>query len=474
MKFSLLFVILFLWNAMASAQHDPTIMIINGKPVSRSEYEYSYNKNNSDGMVDKKSVEEYVGLFVDYKLKVEAALDARIDTTEAFRKEFATYRDRQVRSSFITDADVEGLARNIYSEVRQRIDAGGGLVKPAHIFVLMKQKASRAEMAAAKQRIDSIYNALLAGADFAGLARKVSDDKSSAPNGGELPWLERGQSLKEFEDQAYALKIGEMSKPFESPAGWHILLLKDKRHFFPYDSVRADIVRFVEQRGLSEALIDGKLDSLAKVADPVATPADILAQKQAELEASDPAVKYLIQEYHDGLLFYEICNRVIWEKAERDEEGLKAYFSKNKGKYKWLEPRFKGIAYYVKEKKDVKNVRNAVKGLSFDQWPETLRKTFNSDSILRIHVEKGLFKKGDHPLVDNKVFKTGVMAKPLRDFPISAVFGKKLKAPKEMDDVRPQVLADYQEALERKWLEELRKRYSVYIDQKVLKTVNKH
>ena len=149
MKFSLLFVTLFLWNAMASAQHDPTIMVINGKPVSRSEYEYSYNKNNSDGMVDKKSVEEYVGLFVDYKLKVEAALDARIDTTAAFQKEFATYRDRQVRSSFITDADVEGLARNIYSEVRQRIDAGGGLVKPAHIFVLMKQKASRAQMVAA-------------------------------------------------------------------------------------------------------------------------------------------------------------------------------------------------------------------------------------------------------------------------------------------------------------------------------------
>lgn len=237
---------------MAFGQNDPTIMTINGKPVSRSEFEYSYNKNNTEGVIDKKSVEEYVDLFVNYKLKVEAALNAGLDTMQSFRQEFATYRDQQVRPSVITDADVEGMARNIYNETRQRVDAGGGLVKPAHILVLMKQKASQAEMAAAKQRIDSVYNALLKGADFAELARKVSDDKGSAVNGGELPWLERGQALKEFEDRAYALRKGEMSKPFESPAGWHILLLKDKRNFFPYDSVRADIVKFIDQRGLRE------------------------------------------------------------------------------------------------------------------------------------------------------------------------------------------------------------------------------
>ncbi len=474
MKSNLLLTALLLWSGMAFGQNDPTIMTINGKPVSRSEFEYSYNKNNTEGVIDKKSVEEYVDLFVNYKLKVEAALDAGLDTMQSFRQEFATYRDQQVRPSVITDADVEGMARNIYNETRQRVDAGGGLVKPAHILVLMKQKASQAEMAAAKQRIDSVYNALLKGADFAELARKVSDDKGSAVNGGELPWLERGQALKEFEDRAYALRKGEMSKPFESPAGWHILLLKDKRNFFPYDSVRADIVKFIDQRGLREGIIDGRLDSLAKIASPEATPADILARKQAELEAGDPAVKYLIQEYHDGLLLYEISNRTIWDKASKDEAGLKAYFAKNKKRYAWTEPRFKGIAYHVKDKKDVKNVRNAVKGLPFDQWTEKLRKTFNNDSILRIRVEKGIFKKGDNPLVDNKVFKTGPAAKPLKDFPIDAIFGKKLKAPQEMDDVRSQVLADYQESLEKKWVEELRRKYPVDIDQKVLKTVNKH
>ena len=92
----------------ASAQTaDPVVMTINGKPVLRSEFEYSYNKNNSETVVDKKNVADYVPLFVNYKLKVLAAEAAGIDTTSAFRKEFLTYRDQQVRPSFINDDDVE-------------------------------------------------------------------------------------------------------------------------------------------------------------------------------------------------------------------------------------------------------------------------------------------------------------------------------------------------------------------------------
>ena len=70
---------------VAHAQDDPTIMTINGRPVSRSEFEYSYNKNNTDNVVDKKTVAQYVELFVNYKLKVEAALAARLDSRCALR-----------------------------------------------------------------------------------------------------------------------------------------------------------------------------------------------------------------------------------------------------------------------------------------------------------------------------------------------------------------------------------------------------
>lgn len=71
-------------TAIQAQTNDPIVMTIAGTPVPRSEFEYSYNKNNTDGVIDKKSVDEYVDLFVNYKLKVQAALDARIDTTTAY------------------------------------------------------------------------------------------------------------------------------------------------------------------------------------------------------------------------------------------------------------------------------------------------------------------------------------------------------------------------------------------------------
>ena len=112
--------------------------------------------------------------------------------------------------------------------------------------------------------------------------------------------------------------------------------------------------------------------------------------------------------------------------------------------------------------------------LPFDQWADKLRKTFNNDSILRIRVEKGIFKQGDNALVDREVFGVDTIAKGLKDYPIDAVYGQKLKAPKEMTDVKAQVLADYQDALEKEWVEGLRRKYAVEIDEEVLKTVNKH
>ena len=69
---------------------------------------------------------------------------------------------------------------------------------------------------------------------------KCSDDKASAVKGGFASWIQKGQTLKEFEDVVYSMKPGQMSKPFLS-GGWHIIKLEGKQNF-PYDSVHADIV----------------------------------------------------------------------------------------------------------------------------------------------------------------------------------------------------------------------------------------
>lgn len=474
MKLKALLTAALLSSTMAYAQNDPTIMTINGQPISRSEFEYSYNKNNADGVIDKKNVDEYADLFINYKLKVQAALDAHLDTLTSFKKEFLSYRDQQIRPTMITDDDVEAEARKIYKETQERINNNGGMIHCAHILFPVKQNAPVPMLEQAKNRADSVYNALLKGASFEAMARQYSGDKGTAVNGGKLPPIMKGQTVPEFENALMALKPGEISKPVQSPFGYHIIKMIGRQDFLPYDSVKADIHHFIEVRGLREQIIDNKLDTLAKLAGNGTTPEQLLDQKLTELEAKNPDLKHLVREYHDGLLLFEISNRTVWDKAAQDEPGLEAYFKKHKKNYKWVEPRFKGIAYHVKDEADVKAVKNCVAHIPFKEWADTLRKTFNNDSIIRIRVEKGIFKPGDNAWVDKQIFGKDTIVAPVKGYPIDAVYGEKLKAPKEMDDVRGLVTSDYQEALEKAWVADLRKKYKVVVNRDVLATVNKH
>lgn len=457
--------------AVAQNNSDPVLMTINGQPVLRSEFEYSYNKNNSDGVIDKKNVEEYAELFINYKLKVAAALEAHYDTIKSFQTEFLQYRDQQVRPSFVTDEDIEREAKKVYDNYKANI-GDRGLFHAAHILLRLPQKATAEQQNKAKQRIDSIYTALKNGADFAETASKLSEDPGSARQGGLLPWLAPNQTLKEFEDVAYSLKPGETSQPFLSPVGYHIINMKGFKDAEPYDSLRTNIIQFIEQRGVRERIVSQKLDSLASQSN--VTKEDILNQRSEEMQAKDSDMKNLIREYHDGLLLYEISNKTVWEKAANDNAGLEAFFKKNKKNYKWTEPRFKGMAYHVKTQEDVKAVKDCVKGLDFAQWNEALRTTFNNDSIIRIRAEKGIFKKGDNALIDREVFKKDTTVTAVKDYPIDAVYGKKIKAPEDFNDVRGLVVADYQEMLEKEWVAELRRKYEVKVNTDLLKTVNNH
>ena len=359
---------------------DPVVMTINGQNVTRSEFEYSYNKNNGDEVIEKTTVEQYVPLFVNYKLKVAAALDARLDTLASFKAEFAKYRDQQVRPTIVTSEDVENEARKIYDD-RQKMIGDKGLIRPAHILIRLAQKASSAAQDSAKARIDSIYACLRSGADFADLATRLSQDPGSAKRGGLLPWICIGQTLKEFEDVAFSLNKGEMSKPFLSPVGYHIVKMTDRKQLEPYDSLRANIITFIEKRNLRDAIAQRKVSEMVKSSNGRLTAAEIMQQRADSLAKVDEAMKYLIQEYHDGLLLFEVSNREVWEKAAADSVG----------QMKW-------------------------------------------------------YKK----------------------------YRKKRYGKKKYEEVKAAVTADWQDELEKRWVDALRKRYDVVIYDEVLKTVNKH
>lgn len=459
-----------LFSSHVVAQTDPVVMTVAGKPVTLSEFEYSYNKNNSEGVIDKKNVLEYVDLFVNYKMKVAAALDAKYDTLTSFKQEFAQYRDQQVLPALVTDDDMMKEAHNIYDDAVRQIGPDG-LIQTAHILLRLDQKASQAEQDAAKVRIDSIYKALKAGADFAEMAKKVSQDPGSARQGGLLPFVQHGQLVKEFEDAAFALKEGEMSGIVQTPYGYHIILMKGRKQMEPFEYHKDNILKFMEQRGIRDRLGQAKIDTLVSQSGGKLTRADVMSQQADALSAKDSDMKNLIREYYEGLLLYEISNKLVWDKAAKDEAGLARYYKAHKKKYVWNGPRFKGIAYHVKDAADVVAVQKCVKKLKFDQWNEALRQTFNGDSVIRIRAEKGIFKRGDNALVDSAVFKKDTVVTKLKDYPIDAVYGKVLKKPEDYTDVRGLVVADYQDELEREWVAELRRRYTFTVDESVLRLV---
>ena len=460
---------------LAQAKSDPVIMTINGQAVPRSEFEYSYNKNNGADVIDKKTIDEYVDLFINYKLKVCAALDARLDTMKSFRDEYTMYRDQQVTPTMVTDADVLVEAQKAYDRAKEQIGSKG-LVLPAHIVIGVPTQATLSEQNNAKARIDSVYRALKGGADFAELAKSVSYDKRTGAQGGLLPsWIGPGQTFKEFEDVAYSLQKGEFSQPFLSPVGWHIILLKDRKQLEPFDSLKSQIVKAIEQQGIRERIAQERVSQKVTLSDGALTPQMVMDDRADSLAKASPEMKYLMKEYHDGLLLYEISKREVWDKAAKDDAGLDSYFKDHKNDYLWDGPRYKGIAYFVKDKKDIKAVKKCVKGLLFEQWTDALRHTFNQDSVKQVQAQVGIFKSGDNSLVDKEVFKVaGKVVEIPDDYPYAAVYGKKLKRPESYMDVRSDVLNDYQDMLEKAWVYDLRQRYKFSVNQDVLKTVNKH
>lgn len=455
--------------AVEAQTADPVIMTINGKAVPRSEFVYSYKKNNGADVIDHKTVREYVELFANYKRKVEAALDAHLDTLTSYKTEFRQYRDQQVMPTLINDADVEVEAHKIYDAENERIGVDG-INDVSHIYMRVRQDDDDAVVQRQKERIDSIYRALKAGGDFETLAKQCSEDKATAQRGGRMGQLVKGTFFEKFENAVLAMKPGEISAPVQTEVGFHIIKLNDRYSLPPYDSLRNNIMQYVERSNLRKDLAKKRLEEIA--VERGMTNEAVADMRADSLAAVSEEMKYLIQEYHDGLLLYEISNREVWEKAANDEKGLEAFWKKNKKKYTWEEPRFKGIAYYTREASDVDAVKKCLKGKKFSEWTELLRNTFNKDSVLRIRAEKGVFKKGMNGIVDREIYGDATAKiKERKDYPNTAVYGKLLKAPEEMSDVRALVVADYQEAMEAEWLKTLKARYVVKVNEDVLSTI---
>lgn len=459
-------------SAMAQ-QADPVLMVVNGKPVTRAEFEYAYNKNqDTEGAVEDVPLDKYVDMFINYKLKVAAAEALRMDTLTSYNEEFRTYRDMQLTPALVDEEYIDSVARSLYQHSVDMLQ-GRDLLRPAHILMMARQNATDEERAQARTRIDSIYTALQNGADFSELATKLSQDPGSARQGGALPWIGPGNTLQEFEDAAYALKVGEMSGVVESPVGFHIIKMLERKQFEPYDSLRTQIITSLKRQNIEESSAQAKIQKI--IAQTGKSREDIMLETLAQLEKQDPSLHWLVQEYHDGLLLYEVCKQEVWDKADADAKGQEAWFKSHKKDYKWDKPRFRGFVYHMtsNDKKLRKQVDALLKKYGEGDWRTELKNTINKDSVVVSMHGPYVAAQGENAYVDEAVFGQP-QTRPMKKFPYIYSYGKVLKQPKLYTDVKAQVVEDYKQDMERQWVEGLRKRFSFSVDPEVLKTVNNH
>ena len=509
----------FAWPLWAWQETDPVLMRINGKEVRRSEFEYVYNKNRSLPGVEKKTLKEYVKLFVDFKLKVAAAEAAGIDTTQAFRQELAEYRRLLLQDYLIDAGAAEEEARSCYDRMATASQSGRVLV--SHIFKYLPQNVLRSELNRMELQMDSVYRALekdTTAATFAACVQRLSDEKKSF-------WVERLQMPVEFEEVVFRLKPGEISKPFFTPQGIHIVRVLAREDLAPFDEMKPDIMAhqlqalgirskgvqaFIKnlkqkyhytsnEKGISELFskgstkqvlftIDGQeytgeafarfaahdVEGIRRQLDSFVNKS-LLDYEDKHLKENCEEFRFLMQEFREGMLCFEMSNREVWQKALEDEVGLQAYFQAHASDYHWETPRYRGIVLHCASKRVGKRVRKLLKEIPEEEWGDGIRLVFNAEGKQQVRYEQGVFLMGDNAAVDVLVFKKKKREMPVDEsYPFTTIFGKIEKEPGSVEEVQGQVVADYQQYLSAAWVARLRVAGKVEINQEVLKTVNNH
>lgn len=595
MKKAFLFIVAVLSLSMMA--QDKPLMTINGQPVSAEEFLYIYEKNNQAGAIDPKTMDEYLDMFINFKLKVVEAEAQGIDTTEAFKKELKGYRaqatpkylqddaalDSLIEMSWrhmakdrraahiaiqcpmnadsaaqaealakINDAyervtigkmkserkKVKGKWRNVekrmpaepFADVARELstdpsvqETGGELgwitpfryvypleeavyatevgkisapfrtqygwhivlveeerdhkeVKASHIMKMTPRGENEDSIIAAKKIVIDSIAAIVTAENFGEVAKIESEDRGSSARGGDLGWFGKGMMVKPFEDAAFSLETGQISAPFRTMYGWHILYKEGERGIQPLDSIRTQVERQVMR---DERAKEADKSFVRKTRKEYNLPAsmtdeEVKAYADEHLEEKYPELKNLVQEYHDGILLFEVSLREVWDKAAKDTAGLEQFFAANKKKYTWDKPHFKGWLLQCKDKNSARAAQAIIRSAEPDSVKSYIARRINQDSTVYVKAQRGLWEQGKNAAVD----KYGLKVKkaeftPNEQLPYVVCVGKKLKAPAAWDDEKGKVTTDYQDFLEKAWIERLRAKYPVVINEDVWQKIRK-
>lgn len=609
------------------------LFTINKKSVSTEEFIYLYKKNHQNASEDftKEKIDEYLRLYVSFKLKVEEARKRGMDTTASFLKEYNQYKDElrkpylpgngltdslvqmtynrmkeEVRAAHILisltpDATPEDTVKayNRILELRKKIVAAdnfqhmakefsedpsakmnegdlgyftamqmvypfenaayttavGKISQPVrtrfgyHLLQVIDRRPAQGEVEVshimirtgedkdkiqAKNTVFSVYDQLQAGMEWRDLCRSYSEDPGTKDNGGKLRPFGTGamSNVPEFERVAFELQNeGQISDPFETQYGWHIIKLERKIPLAPFDEVAPSLKSRIsrdERAQISQQLLQEKLkkemsftehtgnkNKLFQQADttlnagswkpvftnasgetlfslkkknftvqdfiayvnkqntPVTTTSQkyladqytnfvdvsILQLKEANMLAENPEYGYLLAEYYEGILLFEIMEKEIWNKASEDSVGQARYFESNKSKYK-ADDRVKAVFYSA----DNGSVLSPLRSLISDDDQKKLQEYTAKN---KIKTEAGYFEKKEKAILQNIPWEKGLHTAQNNEKFYLAWLKEVLPAGEQsFEEARPSVVSDYQTYLETQWLDQLRKKYPVKLNAK--------
>lgn len=641
-------------NVALSAQKsdDRVLFSVENKDVTVDEFSYIYSKTNGDKAdFSKQSLEEYLDLYVKFKLKVQRAKDMGLDTVKVLQEELAGYR-KQLSDSYLIDRAIgDRLIQEAYDHLTQdadishilvalktnaspadtlaayekimaaqkRINKGedfgavaqdvsddsyskkkGGhigyttalfpsglhrleyaaytskleqLVGPIrtkagyHLLKVHDRRPARGEMEVshilvrkndtnpeqAEARIDSIYKALQAGANFEKLAQSASDDKRTAQNNGYLGFFGISRYERSFEDAAFALTANDTyTEPVQTSLGWHVIKRISKKDIQPFASekprlegkVRQDarfeeakkalLVRirkdnnFKEKPTVLNTFIASLTDTFTTFRWKAPTPpsqdvlftldggfeatlgeftnylskatrhrvtyaregnAETVARKlydefiddqllkyeEQMLEERYPEFKSLMREYEEGILLFEATKLEVWDKAAQDTTGLENFFKGVQGKYRWDE---RAVCSVYRIGLSHKEEADAIRAYAKEHTADEVKAKFNEEGNVKVLVESATYEQHKSVEAKDMTWKVGALTDVVENKRSRSLTFKKIEeilptANKELAEARGYVIADYQDQLERQWVEELRNSYKVKINDKVFQSLVK-
>ncbi|QXP74007.1 peptidylprolyl isomerase [Tenacibaculum sp. AHE15PA] len=219
--FSFFFVLVIINNSFA--QKDKELFRINNSPVMVSEFKQVYEKNLGI-IVDKesKNIDSYLKLYINYKLKVKEAYILKLDTLKSYKRELEVYKNQLIAPYLLDEAFLSKLIKDAYY---RKINE----VKASHILIKFPKNGIKFDTLMLYKRIEEVRNRILNGESFEEVAKEVSEDPSAKINGGDLGYFSVFSMLYPFEEAAYKTPLNQVSKPFKTKYGYHILKVTGKR-----------------------------------------------------------------------------------------------------------------------------------------------------------------------------------------------------------------------------------------------------